>query len=122
MQWLYNILHGLFTIMFAWYGKIWWLIKKSVLFQITVITTIISVGVILWRMFYFGITKIIESMASIQMALGSVSSITSVGDILDLANFLFPVEECFAMLSILISYGVVCLTIRIIRSFIPTMT
>ena len=122
MQWLYDLFHGLFTIGFGFCGKILWLIKNSFTFQIALVTSALSVGIIAWRMFYHGITTVISSVASIQTALGSVSSIGSVGDILDLANFLLPVEEAFAMLSILISYGVLCLTIRVVRSFIPTMT
>jgi hypothetical protein len=122
MQWLYDLIHGVFEIMFNWFGKIWWLVKNSVTFQIAVITSVVTVGVTLWRMFYYGVTKITSSLSEMETALSSISSVDTVSDILDLANFLFPVEEALAMFTILISYGVTCLTIRVIRSFIPTMT
>lgn len=122
MQWLYNLIHGLFSIMFSWFGKIWWLTKNSISFQIAIVTSLIGVGVILWRMFYFGITSLITQISNVPLVLESVSGVSSFGGMLDVANYIFPVEEVFAMMSILISYGVLCLNIRIVRAFIPTMT
>lgn len=122
MQWLYNLIHGLFSGMFAFFGKTWWLIKNSITFQIAVVTSIFSVAVILWRMFYHGINLIIASLVEMQTLLSGITSVDTIGDLLDIGNFIFPIEESFAMLSILIAYGVACLTIRVIRAFIPTMT
>lgn len=122
MQWLYNLIHGLFTLMFAWFGKIWWLVKNSITFQIAIITSLFGVLIILWRMFYFGIRTITVYLTDLPTFFSGISSVETVGDMLDLANFLFPVEESLAMIALLISYGVICLTIRIIRAFIPTMT
>lgn len=122
MQWLYNLLHGIIVVLFGWFGKMWWLLKNAISFRLAVITTVLTTGTIFWRMFYNGVTTLISSASEIQTTLGTVSSVSSVGDILDLANFLFPVEEAFAMISILITYGMICLSIRIIRAFIPTMT
>lgn len=122
MQWLYNLLHLLFTILFSWLGKVWWLIKNSITFRIAVIMSIFGVFVILWRMFYYGVRTISSYLVDLPTFFSEVSSVSSVGDMLDVANFLFPVEESLAMYALLISYGVICLTIRIVRAFIPTMT
>lgn len=122
MQWLYNLIQSIWTFLADYYGKIFWLLKNTILFHVAVVTAILTVGVTLWRMFYYGISSLLGYVSSLSTALGSVSSVGSFGTLLDLANFIFPIEEVFAMFAVLISYGVVCLSIRIVRAFIPTMT
>jgi len=122
MQWLYDLIHGIWVFTSAFFGKAIWLWKNWITFQIAVWTALFSVGVLVWRLFYYGITSLLGYISSLSTSLTSVSSVGSFGDILDIANHIFPVEEVFSMTAVLISYGVVCLTIRVVRAFIPMMT
>jgi hypothetical protein len=122
MQWLYDILHVAWVATSTFFGQVYWLFKTFFLIRIMVIASVFSVSVFMWRMIAYSFTVIISHAHTIAVAVATPQGQATVGTLLDLANYIFPIEESLALMALLATYACDCLFIRFCRAFIPTMT
>jgi len=122
MQWLYNFLHSIWTYTSSFYGFIFWAVKKFLNLQVTLWTGLIVFFVLFWRLFHFALSIFISKSNDLATPISGVSSVGSLGDVFSFVNCFFPVTEAMEMMAFIASYGLSCITIRVVRAFIPTMT